>query len=172
MNVFSDYYDRQWLRRRQYRAGVSVYRRQPLYQNGVMGPAQMRALALALFAAVALIGLGLVWVRGWPLLLPGAGRRGAGLGVFGAALPAEQPGPGRADRGADLYGDAAGRDAWVASSQINPLRWPAPAWSQALLITALLSYQSVPDRRADSPGRQAPLVARLSCQRRRAATPG
>lgn len=76
VNVFNDYYDHD--------NGCDAANTERVFpftggsrfiQNGVMSPAQMRALALALFAAVALIGLGLVWVRGWPLLCLGlAGR--------------------------------------------------------------------------------------------------
>ena len=160
VNVFNDYYD--------HGNGTDAANDQRVFpftggsrfiQNGVMSPAQMRALALALFAAVALIGLALVWARGWPLFW--LGLAGAALGWAYSAPPCRlnSRGLGELTVALTFYGVPLGM-AWVAAGQVTP----ALAWaslSQALLITALLYINQFPDRRADTLAGKRHWVARL-----------
>lgn len=160
VNVFNDYYD--------HLNGTDASNDERLFpftggsrfiQNGVMSAAQIRTLALALFAAVALLGLALAWVRGWPLFW--LGLAGATLGWAYSAPPCRlnSRGLGELTVALTFYGVPLGM-AWVAAGQVTP----ALAWaslSQALLITALLYINQFPDRRADALAGKRHWVVRL-----------
>lgn len=160
VNVFNDYYD--------HLSGNDAANTERLFpftggsrfiQNGVMSAGQMLALALALFAGVTVIGVGLVWLRG-PALLA-LGLAGVVLGWAYSAPPCKlnSRGLGELTVALTFYGVPLGM-ALVAGGQVSPaLAWASV--SQALLITALLYVNQFPDRRADALAGKRHWVVRL-----------
>ena len=123
----------------------------------------MRALALALFAAVALIGLASVGARLAAIVLGWPARRWPGVAW---RRPARLNSRGLGELTALTF--TVCRWAWLVASGRSTrvgLRQPE---SVALLITAPLYINQFPDRRADTTARQAPMGGAALCRRRRA----
>ncbi len=117
-------------------------------QAGLLSPRQVRAGALAAFAAAGAAGLYLTWLVGWPVLIIGLASIAAGLAYTAGPWPLAYNGLG--DLFVMLFFGfvAVGGTAYVQVGSVPPAAWPA-ALAVGSTITALLVVNNVRDVESD-----------------------
>ena len=131
--------------------------------SGWIAPAAMRRAVVAVVAAAALAGLGLVAAGGWPIALAGLLSLGAALAYTGGPFPLGYHGLGDVCVFAffGLVGVAGSH--YVQAGEASPLAFAA-ALPVGLLVTAILAVNNLRDLDTDARAGKRTLAVRIGAR--------